>query len=226
VVGEARSGREAITGIEELQPDLVFLDVQMPEGDGFEVVQAVGVDRMPVVIFATAYNEHALQAFEAHALDYLVKPYDRERFEAALRRARLHVQRARDAGVDARLASLVREWDGRSRYLSRLTVRVGSRIRLVEVGEVDYFEAATNYVRVHSGNHAHLVRDTLTALETRLDPAQFLRVHRSLIVNLGRILEVESLFAGEYVLFLRDGKRLVTGRTYRSSVQDALGLRP
>jgi two-component system LytT family response regulator len=107
-----------------------------------------------------------------------------------------------------------------------LTVRVGSRIRLVEVGEVDYFEAATNYVRVHAGNQAHLVRDTLTALETRLDPAQFLRVHRSLIVNLGRILEVESLFAGEYVLFLRDGKRLVTGRTYRSSVQDALGLRP
>ncbi|CAN5743148.1 LytTR family DNA-binding domain-containing protein [soil metagenome] len=225
VVGEARSGREAIAAIAELRPELVFLDVQMPEGDGFEVVRTVGVDRMPVVVFATAYNEHALRAFDAHALDYLVKPYDRERFDAALQRARLQLRRASDSGVDARLLSLVRQWDDRSRYLTRLTVRVGSRIRLLDVGEVDYFESETNYVRVHLGNHSHLVRDTLTALEGRLDPARFVRVHRSLIVNLGRIQEVESLFAGEYILFLRDGKRLTTGRTYRASIQEALGLR-
>ncbi|CAN5320261.1 LytTR family DNA-binding domain-containing protein [soil metagenome] len=225
VVGEARSGREAITAIAELRPELVFLDVQMPEGDGFEVVRTVGVDRMPVVVFATAYNEHALRAFDAHALDYLVKPYDRERFDAALQRARLQLRRASDSGVDARLLSLVRPWADKSRYLTRLTVRVGSRIRLLDVGEVDYFESETNYVRVHLGNHSHLVRDTLTALEGRLDPARFVRVHRSLIVNLGRIQEVESLFAGEYILFLRDGKRLTTGRTYRSSIQEALGLR-
>ncbi|MBA3970536.1 MAG: response regulator transcription factor [Gemmatimonadetes bacterium] len=225
VVGEARSGREAIAAIAELRPELVFLDVQMPEGDGFEVVRTVGVDRMPVVVFATAYNEHALRAFDAHALDYLVKPYDRERFDAALQRARLQLRRASDSGVDARLLSLVRQWDDRSRYLTRLTVRVGSRIRLLDVGEVDYFESETNYVRVHLGTQSHLVRDTLTGLEGRLDPARFVRVHRSLIVNLGRIQEVESLFAGEYILFLRDGKRLTTGRTYRSSIQEALGLR-
>jgi two-component system LytT family response regulator len=225
VVGEARSGREAIAAIAELRPELVFLDVQMPEGDGFEVVRTVGVDRMPVVVFATAYNEHALRAFDAHALDYLVKPYDRERFDAALHRARLQLRRASDSGVDARLLSLVRQWDDRSRYLTRLTVRVGSRIRLLDVGEVDYFESETNYVRVHLGTQSHLVRDTLTGLEGRLDPARFVRVHRSLIVNLGRIQEVESLFAGEYILFLRDGKRLTTGRTYRSSIQEALGLR-
>jgi two-component system LytT family response regulator len=225
VVGEARSGREAVAAIAELRPELVFLDVQMPEGDGFEVVRTVGVDRMPVVVFATAYNEHALRAFDAHALDYLVKPYDRERFDAALQRARLQLRWASDSGVDARLLSLVRQWDDKSRYLTRLTVRVGSRIRLLDVAEVDHFESETNYVRVHLGTQSHLVRDTLTGLEGRLDPARFVRVHRSLIVNLGRIQEVESLFAGEYILFLRDGKRLTTGRTYRSSIQEALGLR-
>lgn len=225
VVGEARSGREAIAAIAELRPELVFLDVQMPEGDGFEVVRTVGVDRMPVVVFATAYNEHALRAFHADALDYLVKPFDRERFDAALQRARLQLRRASDSGVDAKLLSLVRQWDDKSRYLTRLTVRVGSRIRLLDVGEVDYFESETNYVRVHLGTQSHLVRDTLTALEGRLEPARFVRVHRSLIVNLGRIQEVESLFAGEYILFLRDGKRLTTGRTYRASIQEALGLR-
>ena len=224
VVGEARSGREAIEAIRTLQPDLVFLDVQMPDGDGFDVVREIGVERMPVVVFATAYDDYALRAFDAHALDYLLKPYDRQRFESALGRART---RLRPAGqqTDARLLALVERLDERAKHLERLTVTVGSRLRLVDIGDFDYFEAESNYVRAHAGAKSHLVRTTLSALEEKLDPARFLRVHRSLIVQLARIAEVEPLFAGEYVLFLKDGRRLTSGRTYRAALQEALRLR-
>ncbi|HEU0301093.1 MAG TPA: LytTR family DNA-binding domain-containing protein, partial [Longimicrobium sp.] len=211
--------------IRALRPELVFLDVQMPEGDGFDVVRAVGVEQMPVTVFATAYDAYALRAFEAHALDYLLKPYDRERFDAVLDRARAQVRQARGAGADPRLLSFVRQMEERSRYLRRIAVRAGSRVKLVDVEEVDYFEADTNYVRLHVGGASHLVRDTLAALEARLDPACFARVHRSLIVNLERVAEVEPLFAGEHVLSLKNGTRLTTGRTYRARVQEALGLR-
>ena len=226
IVGEAGSGREAVEAIRTLRPELVFLDVQMPEGDGFEVVRTVGVERMPVTVFATAYDEYALQAFEAHALDYLLKPYARARFDAVLHRARAQVRHARSTGADPRLLSFVREMEERSRYLRRIPVRTGSRVRLVSVDDVDYFEADASYVRLHVGGASHLVRDTLTALEARLDPAAFARVHRSLIVNLERVAEVEPLFAGEHVLTLKSGTRLTTGRTYRARVQEALGLRP
>jgi two-component system LytT family response regulator len=225
VVGEARSGREAIEAIGALRPDLVFLDVQMPDGDGFDVVRAVGAERMPLVVFATAYDAFALRAFEVHALDYLLKPYDRERFELALDRARAQL-RGRAARPDERLAALVEQLEGRARWIDRLAVTVGARIRLVDVRDVDYFEAESNYVRAHVGPRSHLVRTTLTALEAKLDPSRFLRVHRSLIVQLARVAEVEPLFAGEYVLFLRDGRRLTSGRTYRAVVQDTLRLRP
>jgi two-component system LytT family response regulator len=225
VVGEAGSGREAVDAIRTLHPELVFLDVQMPEGDGFEVVHTVGVERMPVTVFATAYDEYALQAFEAHALDYLLKPYARERFEAVLQRACARVRQARGEGADPRLLSFVREMQERSQYLRRIAVRVGHRVRLVNVDEVDYMEAESNYVRLHTAGASHLVRETLSALEARLDPACFARVHRSLIVNLERVAEVEPLFAGEHVLSLKNGKRLTTGRTYRARVQEALGLR-
>ena len=224
VVGEARSGREAIDAIGRLRPDLVVLYVQMPEGDGFDVVRAVGTERMPLVVFATAYDAYAVRAFEAHALDYLLKPYDRQRLETALDRVRERLRR-RDAQPDARLAALVDRLEGRTRWLDRLTVTAGSRIRLVDVADVDYFEAEMNYVRAHVGPRSHLVRSTLTALEGQLDPARFLRVHRSLVVQLSRVAEVEPLFAGEYVLFLKDGRRLTTGRTYRAAVQAALRLR-
>lgn len=239
IVGEARSGREAVEAIERLRPDVVFLDVQMPEGDGLEVVRAVGVDRMPVVVFATAYDEYALRAFEAHALDYLLKPFDRDRFDDALGRACRQVQRGRDSEgegrVDPGLLALVRQWveragDGPSEkqagYLDRLTVRMGARIRLVDVDDVDFLEAEANYVRVHTGGKTYLVRGPLAALEAELDPARFLRVHRSVVVNVGRVVEVEPLPAGEYVLFLRDGTRLTSGRTYRTRVQEALRIRP
>lgn len=221
VVGEARSGSEAVAAIEGRRPDLVFLDVQMPDGDGFEVVRQVGAARMPVVVFATAHDEYALRAFDASALDYLLKPYDRERFDIALERAR---QRLRRATADDRLRVVLEQLDARARGLQRIAVRQGARTVLVPVASVDYLEAETNYVRVHAGDRSWLVRDTLAGMAAQLDPARFLRVHRSLVVQLARIVEVESLFAGEYVLFLANGRKLTTGRTYRAAVQAALRL--
>jgi two-component system, LytTR family, response regulator len=221
IVGEARNGREAIEAITTLQPALVFLDVQMPEGDGFDVIRAIGVEKMPVVVFATAFDQYALSAFEAHALDYLLKPYDRARFDAALDRARTQLRRQT---VDDRLLAFVDRIENRARYLSRFTVRNGTRTQFIPASSVDYLEAESNYVRLRVGDHSYLIRDTLTALGERLDPAQFLRVHRSLIVQTSRIVEIESLFAGEYVLFLSTGRRLTTGRTYRAAVQAALGI--
>lgn len=232
VVGEARSGREAIAAIERLQPDVVVLDVQMPEGDGFEVVRAVGAERMPAVVFATAYDEYAVRAFEAHALDYLLKPFDRERFDDALDRVRQHVQRRQDSRpappcslhTDPRLLALVRHLDARSGYLDRIHVRMGARIRLVDVDDVDYLEAEANYVRVRVGGKTYLVRGSLSALTEQLDPTRFLRVHRSLVVNVARVREVEPQPAGEYLLFLQDGTRLMSGRTYRAGIQAGLRL--
>jgi two-component system LytT family response regulator len=224
IVAEAASGQQAIEAIETLSPDLVFLDIQMPDGDGFEVVRAIGIERMPVTIFATAYDSYALKAFDAHALDYLLKPYDRDRFEIALDRARERLRRARRE-PDDRLASFLDQLDARMRHLRRIPVRTGERTRLIDVAEVEYFEAEANYVRLHTARGSPLHRETLTALESRLDPARFLRVHRSLIVQLSRVAEVESLPSGEYVLYLHGGAHLTTGRTYRAAVQQALGLK-
>lgn len=221
VIGEARNGTEAIAAIQTLRPAVVFLDVQMPESDGFDVVRAVGAKQMPVVVFATAFDQYALQAFDAHALDYLLKPYDRARFDAALDRARVQVRRKT---VDDRLLAFVDRLEGQPQYLTRITVKTGTRTQFVSVASVDYFEAESNYVRLRVGDHSYLIRDTLTNLSERLNPAQFVRVHRSLIIQTARIVEAESLFAGEYVLFLSTGRRLTSGRTYRAAVQAALGL--
>lgn len=221
VVGEARTGAEAVSAIETLRPEIVFLDIQMPDGDGFDVVEAVGAEQMPVVIFATAFDDYALKAFEAHALDYLLKPYDRARFEQALERARRQLQRRT---IDERLLHFLARLDERSQFLQRIIVRHGTRTQFVPVASVDYFEAEANYVRVHVGERSHLVRETLTNLEARLDPTRFLRVHRSLIVHVSRIAEVESLFAGEFVLSLTTGAKLTSGRTFRAAIQAALGM--
>ena len=225
VVGVCGNGRDAIAAIRQLRPDLVFLDVQMPEVSGFDVIETVGAAAMPVVVFATAYDEFALRAFDAHALDYLLKPFEQERFERALERVRQQLRRVGTEGEDERLRALVRAVRGEANRLERIPVRMGQRTRLISLDDVDYIEARGNYVRLHVGERSYLVRDTLSALEARLDRGRFLRIHRSLIVNLARVQEAESLFAGEYVLYLRGGGRLTSGRTYRPAVEAALGLR-
>jgi two-component system LytT family response regulator len=210
VVGECGSGREAVRAIGELAPDLVFLDVQMPGLDGFGVVDAVGAGRMPTVVFVTAYDQHALRAFEARALDYLLKPIDDERFAVMVARARQRVAERR-AGARADAAG------------ERLAVRDRGRVLLVEPAEIDWVEAEGDYVRLHVGGRGHLHRETMAAMEARLAPLRFARIHRSAIVNVARVREVRPRGDREYTVVLRDGTRLGLSRGYRDRLRALLG---
>ena len=230
VVAECGTGEEAVAAIEALAPDLVFLDVQMPGLDGFDVVAAVGPERMPPVVFVTAFDAHALRAFEVHALDYVLKPFDDARFRSALEHARRRLQRDRAEELARRLAALLEAGAlggtpggaapaaAGGRWLRRLHVPVRDRLRFVRVDDVDWFEGAGNYVRVHVGADRHLVRTSLARLEQELDPAHFVRIHRSTIVNLERVREVEPWIAGDYVAFLTDGRKLRVSRNYRDAL--------
>lgn len=223
IVGEAGSGTAAVAAIRKLRPDLVFLDVQMPEMSGFEVLEAVPDDLPAAVVFVTAYDQFALKAFEVHALDYLLKPFDGERFAVALDRARTAIARQASGGMDERLAALLAELTGSGAYLDRLLVKSGSRSVLVRVRDVDWFESAGNYIRVHVAGERHLLRETMSGLEAKLNPREFLRIHRSTIVNVDRIRDLEPYFHGDYLLRLHGGQQLTLSRTYRDRVQSRLG---
>lgn len=218
VIGEAGDGERATEAIRMLDPDVVFLDIEMPEMDGFEVIEAVGVESMPPVIFITAYDEFALRAFEAHALDYVLKPVEPERFSRALDRARKLLRGSAGYALDQRLAGLMQEVRQRKKHLERVVVQRGERLHILRVEDVDWLEAAGNYVKLHVGHETFLVRATLTSFEERLDSEAFLRVHRSIIVQKARIRELEPLLQGDYVLILSDGSRLTTGRSFRSRI--------
>jgi two-component system LytT family response regulator len=212
IIGECESGQDAVSAIEQASPDLVFLDIQMPQMDGLQLTRALG-DRMPAVVFVTAYDEYALRAFEVHALDYLLKPFSAERFKAALTHARQHLSKRRTTG--AHQAAPERR--------DRLVIKSSGRIYFVRTLEIDWCEAAGNYVRLHVGAQTHLVRGTMAYLESQLDPAQFVRVHRSTIVNVDRIQELRSSFNGEYIILLHDKTRLTLSRGYRDGLQTKLG---
>jgi two-component system LytT family response regulator len=218
VVGECGDGAQTVRAIASLSPELVFLDVQMPELDGFGVVQAIGVDRMPAVIFVTAYDEHALRAFEVHAIDYLLKPVDRERFTETLTRAARQIRAGAGAGLERRLLDWVEKLANRQSP-GRLAIRVEGSTLFLRADEIDWLEAHNNHVRVHTAAKTHLVRETLTNFLRRLPPGRFLRVHRSSAVNVERIKEVQPWFAGDYVLILVDGSRVTSGRSYRQDLR-------
>lgn len=211
IIGECGSGAEAVAQIRAERPDLLFLDIQMPGLDGFAVLREVGPDRAGRVVFVTAHDEHAVRAFEVEALDYLLKPFDRARFQQTLDR----VRRERRQALDAKLATLLDRIERPLSRLDRLLVRAGGRMVFLKLRDVDWIEADDNYVRLHAGRETHLVRDTLRRLEPRLDPRLFLRIHRSTIVNIESIAEVRPLFHGDYDVLLRDGTALPVGRTYR-----------
>jgi two-component system, LytTR family, response regulator len=219
IISECRNGKEAVEAIETHSPDLVFLDVQMPELDGFGVLDAVGVERMPAVIFVTAYDRYALKAFEVHALDYLLKPFDDERFARAIQRVRKQLERHSINNLSRRLQGLLDDMQSAHKHVERLVIKSAGRIFFLSVGEIDWIEAADNYVRLHAGRESHLLRETMNNLEKKLDPDQFLRVHRSRIVNIQKIKELQPLFRGEYDITLRDGTRLESGRGYRDRIQ-------
>jgi two-component system LytT family response regulator len=223
IVGEIADGRGAVAAVERLKPELLFLDVQMPEMDGFAVLDAIAEKHLPAIIFVTAYDRYAVQAFEVHALDYLLKSYDRERFERAVERAKEEIRRSREGALNERVAGLLEGLESRKQRVSRLVIKSAGRIFFLRVEEIDWVEAADNYVRIHTGREGYLVRETLQSLEGRLDPRQFLRIHRSTIVNLDRIRELKPTFHGDYAVFLRDGTELTLSRNYREKLGEPLG---
>jgi len=215
VVGDT-SGVDAPALIERTAAELVFLDVQMPERDGFEVVKALPPGGLPAILFVTAHDRYALRAFDVHAVDYLLKPFTGERFRTALARAR---ERIASHAPDPALAGLAADLRRRPAYLTRLPVRSGGRTVFVDLESVDWLEAADNYVRVHVQRREHLVRETLAALDAQLDPDRFARIHRSVIVNVARIAEVRPTSHGDAEVLLRDGARLAVSRTWRHRLQ-------
>ena len=223
VVGECSDGGQAVSAIQQHSPDLVFLDVQMPGCDGFEVIQNIGIDRMPMVIFVTAYDQYALRAFEVHALDYLLKPFGKERFRETLKHAREELERQRAGDLGRRLLALVNDVKPEPPRVDRLVVKSGGRVFFLRTEEIDWIEAAGNYVRLHLGSENHLFRETMNRMESRLDTRRFARIHRSRIVNTERIKELQPWFNGDYVVILRDGTRLTLSRGYRERLQERLG---
>jgi two-component system LytT family response regulator len=225
LVGECSNGVETVAAIERLAPDLVFLDVQMPEMDGFEVVRALGAGRMPAVVFVTAYDEYAVRAFEVHAVDYLLKPFSSVRFEAMLAHAREQLDRHRTDDSGRRLSALGPALWRDTPPLDRLLVRSSGRIHFVRTADIDWCEASGNYVRLHVGGESFLFRETMTGLESNLDPRHFVRIHRSTIVNVDRIQELQSSPAGESLVVLRSGAKLTLSRGYREPFQEQLRSR-
>lgn len=215
VVGTAADGKTAIRMIDELQPDIVFLDVQIPEIDGFGVVSAIGVDNMPTLVFVTAYDQYTLKAFEVHALDYLLKPFDQQRFSLALRRAKQHV--AAEPQKE-KLSGLLKD-SVAHKPLKRLPIKAGGKFIFIELDEIDYIEAAGNYLCVHVGPKEYLTRETMNSCEAKLQASNFVRIHRSVIINRNRVKELKPWFTGEYIVVLSTGKELTLSRGYRDRLQ-------
>ena len=221
LVGECADGRTALDAIRTETPDLLFLDVQMPEMDGFTLLGRLDSVELPVVVFVTAYDQYALRAFEVHALDYLLKPFDDERFRRAVAHAKQQVRQGKLGALSERLDALL---DGVARqYLKRLAIKAGGRVTILGVKDIDWIEAEGDYVKIHAGRAWHLLRETMKHLEAQFDPARFVRIHRSTIVNVERIKELQPYFRGEYVVVLHDGTSLKLSRGYKEHLEAALG---
>ena len=223
VIGQCSDGMQAVSAIQSLAPELVFLDVQMPAVDGFGVIQQVGADRMPMVVFVTAYDEYALQAFEVHALDYLLKPFGRDRLQQCLEHARHLRERHRAGELGKSLLALVQDFKPEPKKQDRLVVKSGGRVFFVRTDDIEWIEAAGNYVRLHLKDQSHLFRETMNQMEARLDPQRFFRIHRSRIVNTERIKELQPWFNGEFVVVLQNGTQLRLSRSYREKLEERLG---
>jgi len=225
LVGECANGREAVDAIQVHAPHLLFLDVQMPEMDGFAVLEALPPERMPTVVFVTAFDQYALRAFEVYALDYILKPFDADRFNRTLLHAKSQIRQARGSVLNQGLLELLKELKEKpkGKAAERLVVKTAGRVSFLKTGEIDWIESEGNYVRLHVGKETHLLRETLNQMEERLDSDQFLRIHRSTIVNLDRIKELQSWFHGEYRVLLQDGTQLLLSRKYREKLRDLLG---
>lgn len=229
VVAECAGGRDAVGRIATLEPQMVFLDVQMPDLDGFGVLQALDGNPLPAIIFVTAFDQYAVRAFDVHAVDYLLKPYDTVRFREAFARAKERVETRVRADEDGRLRALLRDYlsdDARASsgrdYLDRVAVKVDGVLRIVRTTDIDWWETDGNYVRLHVGPANHLIRATAASIENQLDPRQFLRIHRRYIVNMDRVVEVQPWFGGDSIVLLKGGAKLRLSRTYRERLHSRL----
>jgi two-component system LytT family response regulator len=220
---EASDGLSAVEIIQNRRPDLVFLDVQMPELNGLEVIAEVGAERMPLTVFVTAYDEHAIRAFEANALDYLLKPFSDERFEMTMARVSIRINERSVREFGQRILRMVSAAPAEDRPLDRLVVKSGGSTRFVRVADIDWIEAAGVYANLHIGGKELLYRAALNELAERLDPVRFIRIHRSAIVNIESILQLEPISHGEFEVILKDGSRSRISRTYRRQMEKRLG---
>jgi two-component system LytT family response regulator len=226
VIGELGDGESALRFLRKTVPDLLFLDIQMPEMDGFEVLRRLEPSVLPVTIFVTAYDQYALRAFDSEAVDYLLKPFSDERFQQALARARRQVGNGRIGSLSEQLRRLLsRTSPGEipGEYLSRLLIRADGRIAVVPLAEVDWLEADGDVVKVHAGRHTYELRETMKEIESKLDPARFVRIHRSTLLSVDRIRELQPYFKGDFVVVLRDGTKLKLSRRFRIGLEKALG---
>lgn len=229
IVAECGDGREAVAAIKREHPDVVFLDIQMPELDGFGVLAQLKGSKLPQVVFVTAFDEFAVKAFEVHALDYLLKPFDKERLKSAVARARDLLKAPNPAELTKKLTALLETLSQPAASgpaasgTERIAVKLDGRVIFVRPTDIDWIEAQDNYVKVHVGREAHLVRDTLSNFDSRLDPKRFIRIARSTIVNIDRVREMQPMFHGEYVVILHDGTKLTMSRGYRETLQQYLG---
>ena len=226
VVAECANGGEAIRALRDYRPDLLFLDVQMPDMDGFEVLKAFSEDEMPLVIFTTAYDQYALKAFEAHALDYLLKPFDQERLHHAIERARNALMQAGDPALTKRLMAFLSGGKPEPQAERRLVIKAGGRVVFLDASEIEWVEAAGNYVRMHTGKESYILRGSIGRLAEKLDPDQFVRIHRSTLVNVNSIRELQPCNSGEFMVILRNGKELSCSRGYRSGLQSLIENAP
>lgn len=222
-IEEAVNGLAAVKAIHELHPEVVLLDVQMPELDGFGVIDSVGAEEMPLTIFVTAYDAHAIRAFEANALDYLLKPFGDERFESAMSRVKVRLDERNLRDFGQKLAKLVAPASKRERKLDRLVVKSAGTARFVRVAEIDWIEAAGVYVNLHVAGKELLYRAALNELAEKLDAMRFVRVHRSTIVNFESIVQLEAISHGEFEAVMKNGTRVKVSRTYRAELEKRLG---
>lgn len=223
IVGQCEDGASAIAAINELQPDLVFLDIQMPGLGGFDVIAAIGLERMPPVIFVTAFDQFALRAFDVHAIDYVLKPIASERFQQALGWARETLRQPAAGRLKERIAAALEDLGlAPRRWARRLAIKSAGRVVLVDVGDIDRIEAAGNYAEICIGAKRHLLRETLASLEGRLDPAGFARISRAAIVNIERVRELQPLFSGDFLVLLKDGSQVAGSRRYRETLDRLL----
>lgn len=223
IVAECANGREAVEAIKSLKPDLVFLDIQMPELGGFEVLESFDRDSTPYVIFVTAYDQYAVRAFEVHAFDYLLKPFDHERFDAAWNRVKEQIKLDQGGERDRHILALLEELKSGPRHLERLVIKNGGRVFFLNIDDVHCIESEGNYVRVFDNQKGYLLRETISSLEEQLDPRQFRRIHRSAIVKIDKIKEMQPWFHGEYRIILHGGAQLTLSRSYREKLHELLG---